>query len=185
MTEIETEVPEFYLQPGEIRLARSPAILKTVLGSCVGVTFWSSRLGLGALCHGILPRCPPGVSATDGYRYVDFAICDLARQFENLGALRAEVQIKVFGGADVLPVSSAASWKATVGHQNWHTALEILRAENLQVLASDLGGPVGRTIQFHTGTGEVLMRRLSRLVPDEATPEGTIPAERSRGKAAS
>lgn len=170
MAEIETELPEFYLQPGEIHLARNPAILKTVLGSCVGVTFWCPRLGLGALCHGVLPHCPPGLPPAEGYRYVDFAISDLARQLESYGALRREVQIKVFGGADVLPVSSELSWKATVGHQNWHTALEVLRDENFTVLASDLGGPVGRTIQFHTGTGEVLLRRLSQLTPQEQRP---------------
>ncbi len=171
MADIETELPEYYLQPGEVHLARSPAILRTVLGSCVGVTFWSPRLGMGALCHGVLPRCPPGLPAPEGYRYVDFAICDLARQFEAFGALRGEVQIKVFGGADVLPVHSAMSWRATVGHQNWHTALEVLRDQSFTVLASDLGGAVGRTIQFHTGTGEVLLRRLSHLTPDnEADP---------------
>jgi chemotaxis protein CheD len=175
MPEIETELPEFYLQPGEVHLARSPAILKTVLGSCVGVTFWSPRLGLGALCHGILPRCPPNLSSAESYRYVDFAICDLARQFEHFGAIRGEVQIKVFGGADVLPVHSAKSWRATVGHQNWHTALEVLRDQHFTVLASDLGGSVGRTIQFHTGTGEVLLRRLTHLTPDD---------ERDPGKAA-
>jgi len=170
MAEIEIEIPEFYLQPGEVRLARSPAILKTVLGSCVGVTFWSPRLGIGALCHGVLPRCPPGTREAEGYRYVDFAITDLARQFESFGALRGEVQIKVFGGADVLPVNSGLSWKATVGHQNWHTALEVLREQNFTILASDLGGSVGRTIQFHTGSGEVLLRRLSRLTPEDQGP---------------
>ena len=170
MAEIETQVPEIYLQPGESHLARSPALLKTLLGSCVGVTFWSPRLGMGALCHGVLPRCPPGVREAEGYRYVDFAILDLARQFENSGALRGEVQIKVFGGADVLPVDSVLSRKATVGHQNWHTALEVLRDENFTVLASDLGGSVGRIIQFHTGTGEVLLRRLSPLTREDQRP---------------
>jgi chemotaxis protein CheD len=171
MPERETELPEFYLQPGEIHVARGPAILKTVLGSCVGVTFWSPRLGLGALCHGVLPRCPPGLPAPEGYRYVDFSICELAQQFEKLGAIRGEVQIKVFGGADVLPVHSSMSWRATVGHQNWHRALEVLRDEHFTILASDLGGSVGRTIQFHTGTGEVLLRRLSHLTrEDEGDP---------------
>jgi chemotaxis protein CheD len=169
MANLETEVPEVYLQPGEIHLARSPAILKTILGSCVGVTFWSPRLGIGALCHGVLPRRPPGVSGAEGYRYVDFAITDLARQFESFGALRGEVQIKVFGGADVLPVNHDRCWKATVGHQNWHTALEVLGEQMFTVLASDLGGSVGRTIQFHTGTGEVLLRRLSHLTPEDKT----------------
>jgi len=162
MAEPESEYMQVYLQPGEVHLARTPAILRTVLGSCVGVTFWNERLGIGALCHAVLPTSPPGVQATEGYRYVDFAIRDLIRQIENLGALRTEVQVKVFGGADVLPVHASKSRKSTVGHQNWHTAMEVLRQENVRVSASDVGGPAGRTIQFNTWTGEVLLRRLTK-----------------------
>jgi len=170
MAEIDSTLPEVYLQPGEVCVARSPSLLKTVLGSCVGVTFWSARLGIGALCHGVLPRSPRGVSADEGYRYVDFAISELARQFESFGARGAEVEIKVFGGADVLPVLSPVTWRQTVGHQNWHTALEVLRDLHLQVTASDVGGSVGRTIQLDTRTGEVLLRRLNRLAVDSGDP---------------
>jgi len=54
--------------------------------SCVGVTFWSQRLGIGALSHSLLPRCPASnLSPGDGHRYVDFAIRDLARQLDELG----------------------------------------------------------------------------------------------------
>ena len=176
MANVAIELPEIYLQPGEVYLARSPAILKTVLGSCVGVTFWSPRLGVGALCHGVLPRCPPGVGTREGYRYVDFAISDLARQFEMLGVARDEIQVKVFGGADVLPVH-AASLRATVGHQNWRTALEVLRDQSFTVLASDMGGSVGRTIQFHTGTGEVLLRRLSHLAVEDRWQDAGVATE--------
>ena len=35
-------LPDLNLQPGELYLTRSSAILRTILGSCVGVTFWSS-----------------------------------------------------------------------------------------------------------------------------------------------
>ena len=56
-------LPDLNLQPGELYLARSPAILRTILGSCVGVTFWSSRLGAGALCHGVLSARNPGLRA--------------------------------------------------------------------------------------------------------------------------
>ncbi|MFZ3266343.1 MAG: chemotaxis protein CheD [Terriglobales bacterium] len=163
MTAIETELPEVYLQPGEVHLARTPTILKTILGSCVGVTFWSPRLGLGALCHGVLPRCPRGVRSPEGYRYVDFAIRELARQMESLGAARAEVQIKVFGGADTLPVAPTGRLRQTVGRQNGESALATLRQENLTVLVSELGGLAGRTIEFHTGTGEVLLHRLAQM----------------------
>ncbi|MGA9527801.1 MAG: chemotaxis protein CheD [Terriglobales bacterium] len=167
MPDVEIELPEVYLQPGEVHLARSPAILKTILGSCVGVTFSVTRLGLGALCHGVLPTCPPGTSGAEGYRYVDFAICDLLERFERLGSRRAEIEVKVFGGADVLVGHTPASGRFTVGRQNCDCALAVLREQGMKIAASDLGGAVGRAIQFHTGTGEVLLRRLAQMNADD------------------
>ena len=158
-------LPDLDLQPGELYLARSPAILRTILGSCVGVTFWSARLGAGALCHGVLPRCPYVKPATfneaEGHRYVDFSIRYLAQQFDNLGAGRHEVEVKLFGGADVLPVDRTLSARPTVGAQNCQAAVEVLAEEGFTVSASDLGGVRGRRIHFHTGTGEVLLHRLA------------------------
>jgi chemotaxis protein CheD len=158
-------LPDLNLQPGELFLARSPAILRTILGSCVGVTFRSARLGAGALCHCILPRCPqswpPGSGPNEGHRYVDFSIRYLARQFDALGARRQELEVKVFGGAGVLPVAGTRGDRPTVGALNCRVALEILAEEGFTVSASDLGGVRGRRIHFHTGTGEVLLHRLS------------------------
>lgn len=164
MLELESEVSEVYLHPGESYLARKPAIIRTILGSCVGVTFWSARLGVGALSHSLLPRCPSnfsaGLSLATGHRYVDFAIRDLARQFDELGAQRNEVQVKLFGGADVLLVSDAASAKPTVGKLNSEAAIEVVRDEGFRVSASSLGGTSGLNIRFDTRTGEVLLLRL-------------------------
>ena len=50
---------KYYVQPGESHLVTEPTILRTLLGSCVGIAFWAPRLGLGALCHPMLPRTPP------------------------------------------------------------------------------------------------------------------------------
>jgi chemotaxis protein CheD len=163
MPDVASELPEVYLHPGEAYFARSPTILKTLLGSCVGITFWSSRFRIGALCHGVLPRSPAGVEAREGYRYVDFAICDLLRKFQECGIAGHELQVKLFGGADVLAVVASPSSRPSVGQQNLAVALDILKQEGLALLASDLGGLAGRTIQFHTGTGEVLLKRLARM----------------------
>jgi len=158
-------LPDLDLQPGELYLARGPAILRTILGSCVGVTFWSARLGAGAMCHGVLPRCPlvlpPGSGLAGGHRYVDFSIRYLVQQFEILGASRYELAVKLFGGADVLPVTAGRGARPTVGAQNCRAAIETLADEGLTISASDLGGVRGRRIHFHTGTGEVLVHRLA------------------------
>jgi chemotaxis protein CheD len=157
------ELPKVNVQPGELYLAREPAILQTILGSCVSVTFWSPRLGAGALCHGVLPRSPRGAIAPEGHHYVDFVIHHLVRKFDEMGALRSEVEVKVFGGADVLPVGPSRTGRPTVGALNCQVALEVLEEEGFAVLASDLGGTRGRTIRFHTATGEVLVHRLEKL----------------------
>jgi chemotaxis receptor (MCP) glutamine deamidase CheD len=42
-----------------------------------------------------------------GRRYVDFSIRKLAWQFDQLDVSRGEVQVKVFGGAEVLGIGAA------------------------------------------------------------------------------
>ena len=66
----------------------------------------------------------------------------------------------MFGGADVLPVAGQRH-KPTVGALNCKVAMEVLAEEGFIVSASDMGGVRGRRIHFHTGTGEVLLQRLS------------------------
>ena len=161
MAEPETSIPEVHVQPGESHLVREPVILRTVLGSCVGVTFWVPRLGLAALCHPMLPRIPKKetLSTAAGRRYVDFAIRDLAGQFDSSQARRTEVVVKLFGGGDVLLVNKETA-RPTVGQMNCESALRVLAEEGFQVATSSLGGTCGLHIQFNTATGEVLLRRL-------------------------
>jgi chemotaxis protein CheD len=155
---------EIYVQPGESRLVKEPAILRTLLGSCVGVVFWYQQLGAGALCHPMLPRRPakPAMNhrTPTNTRYVDFAIRNMASQFDALGARRSEVQIKLFGGADVLATNDSST-RSTVGAMNREVALQVIEEEGFRIIASSLGGTKGMTIRFHTGTGEVLLHRLA------------------------
>ena len=113
---------------------------------------------------------PAGVELEkDGYRFVDFSIRELGRKFDKLGALRGEVEVKLFGGSDVLPIGGGARRPATVGTQNCEAAMEAVEAEGLRVVASSLGGTRGRSIQFNTRTGEVRLRWLSRTVLERSS----------------
>jgi len=164
MPSSEPGLPEIYLRPGELFVAHEPTIIRTILGSCVGITFWSEERGVGALCHAMLPRAPKPTaitsSLTSAHGYVDFCIFDLARQFDALGVTRSKIQVKLFGGADVLAVENPAA-KPTVGRLNCETAVEVLREEGYGVTASSLGGNAGLKISFNTGSGEVLLLRLT------------------------
>jgi chemotaxis protein CheD len=153
---------EIYVHPGEAHLVQEPVILRTVLGSCVGITFRHARLGIAALAHPMLPGCGEQalrLGRKEARRYVDFAIRDVAAELDRLGAGRSEIEVKLFGGADVLPASVRAS-RPTIGMLNSDAALRILRSEGFSIAASSLGGKRGVHIDFDTATGEVLLRRL-------------------------
>jgi chemotaxis protein CheD len=153
---------DVYLQPGELQLVSEPAVIRTILGSCVGVTFHHPRLGLGGMCHPMLPRMALNRAASGTEpktRFVDFAIEEMGRRLDGMGALRKEVETKIFGGGDVLPVHLSSS-RPTVGRLNCEAALETLAAEGFEITASRLGGSCGVNIRFNTLTGEVLLRRL-------------------------
>jgi len=153
---------DIYVQPGELHLVRGPAILRTVLGSCVGVTFWNERLEIGVLCHPMLPRCPAEgerMSPPALRRYVDAAIREAAQKLDGLGAVRRETEVKVFGGADVLRVEYREA-RPTVGRLNADRALQILAEEGYAVIAQRLGGRQGMHIDFLTSNGEVRLRKL-------------------------
>jgi chemotaxis protein CheD len=158
MTGPDRDLPEVYLRPGDYFVAREPTLIWTILGSCVSVSFWSEKFHAGALCHSMLPRHPGPPDLEEGHRYMDYAIRDIALQFDKLGANRADVQVKLFGGADVL--HPANSLRPTVGRLNQETAIEVLRDEGFEVIASSLGGKCGVKIFFDTATGDVLLRRL-------------------------
>jgi chemotaxis protein CheD len=163
---------EIYVQPGESHLITEPMIFRTVLGSCVGVAFLARARGIAALCHPMLPQLPAQrrnrLELQDARRYADFAIQDIARQFDAYGIRPGDVEVKLFGGADVLPIARHAT-RSTVGTLNSEMAERVLREEGFVIAASSLGGTSGIRLEFHTGTGEVRLRRLNHAEETPAT----------------
>lgn len=149
-----------YLKPGDIYFSLRPSVVTTVLGSCVSVTMFSPEHGCGAICHAVLPEGrDPGAAC----RYVDSAIKRMLRSFERRGIDPLRLEVKLFGGSDVLPSYPKRDAGMTVGRQNIESALKVLEQHRLRVTASDLGGPRGRKIVFFTHTGEILLKRLHRM----------------------
>jgi chemotaxis protein CheD len=154
------KVPSVYLKPGELYISEKPAVVKTVLGSCVSVTVFYRRLRVGAICHGVMPRCASvetcDTTCIECFKYVNCVIKYIAKKFDGYGARRGELEVKFFGGADILASPSINS----VGTANVKAALETIKKEKLKLLAQDVGDSFGRKIIFHTHTGEVFLKRL-------------------------
>lgn len=164
--DIDCSLPQIEIHPGESHLALQPGILRTLLGSCVGITFWVRRLRIGALCHPMLPTVtaqhPLAPDPRSERRFVDFAILDVSQQLCALGATVQETEVKLFGGADVLHRENHRA-RPSLGEMNREAAVRVLEAEGYRIAASCVGGQSGVQIRFNTANGEVLLRRLGSL----------------------
>ena len=144
-----------FLSPGSFCCPAEPAVVTTILGSCVAVCLFDRRLHIGGMNHFLLPRCG---SAPASPRYGDVAFTRLLAAMGNLGCKPADMRAKVFGGANVLPFDSEAD---TVGAKNVSIALEVLHQHGIPLLARRTGGQRGLFLRFHTGAGRVLLRELA------------------------
>jgi chemotaxis protein CheD len=135
--------------------APTPALVSTILGSCVAVCLWDTRLRLGGMNHYVLPR---SMQEPPDPRFGDVAIDQLFDGMTRLGCHAAGLQAKVFGGAAVLPFGTN---RDTVGDANVRVAIEMLRRYGIPIVTRRTGGHFGVLIRFHTETGDVVVGRLS------------------------
>jgi chemotaxis protein CheD len=152
-----------YLKPAELFIGKKPAIVTTVLGSCVSVTLFHQRLGLAAICHAPLPQCRKKQDCTDcrteKYRYVTCVIPEMIQRIARHCIETADIEVKLFGGAEMFTNNHN---NPSVGRQNVESAVRIIEAEGLRVKSANVGGLAGRKISFNTHTGQVFMRRLNK-----------------------
>lgn len=160
-------VADCYLKPGEFCLVLQPTIIKTVLGSCVTVTMYSARTKIGAACHALLPtcreeqeyKCPPG-TCENTFRFVECVIPEMLRRLQGQGLAARELEVKLFGGADMM--MGALADHQRVGSLNVQKAEMMLTRMGMTIKKSDVGGSVGRKLIFDTRTGDVWIKRLDK-----------------------
>ena len=159
-------IAQRHLTPGELLVTQEPQWVITLLGSCVAVTMFNPRFHLAAICHAMLPRpCVnhmPCSSPAESYRYLSLAIPAMAQRFSQLGLHPNEVEVKVFGGGNVIHMGGDPHNDCSIGDANIAIARQLLKSARYQIKAHNVGGNRGCKIAFNTGTGEVLHKHLSR-----------------------
>ncbi len=147
---------KLFLKPGEIFIGKIPTAVMTILGSCVSVTMFCKKTGIGGICHALLPRRPSSAPDSEELRYVDSSIIRMLNEFRARGINFDAIEIKVFGGADVLPTTAGK----TVGRANIESAFRTLKKHGFKTVVSDVGGRAGRKIVFSTDEGYVRVKKL-------------------------
>lgn len=148
-----------YLRPGELYVSRTPALVSTVLGSCVSVVLHAPERQVGAMCHAMLPSGP----SDHEFRYVDSSVLYMYERLRTLCGHQVNLEAKLFGGADVLTPDRQPG-RLSVGSQNVQEAKRVLESLGLKLAASDTGGVAGRKLFFYSGSGEVYLRQVRKTI---------------------
>lgn len=146
------------IQLGQVHASREPAIIRTVLGSCIAACLRDPVVRVGGMNHFMLPA-PLNGDAEDPARFGVHAMELLIGGIQKLGGERRRLEAKVFGGGHVLDVRVSA---ISVPQQNIEFITEFLAAEGITLVARDVGGCTARQVMFYTDTGKVLIKRLGR-----------------------
>ncbi|WP_339435968.1 MULTISPECIES: chemoreceptor glutamine deamidase CheD [unclassified Pseudomonas] len=148
---------EVVLAPGQVSFATQPTRLRTLLGSCVAITFWHPQLRIGGMCHFMLPGRLRNHQPLDG-RYADEALELLLRHAKINGTHARDYQVKLFGGGEMFPDLQRRLPTQDVASLNIRAALALAERYHLHLTAQDMGSTGYRTIMFDLWNGNVWVR---------------------------
>lgn len=167
-----TAAVDVTLRIGGVFASDRPAVIRTVLGSCIAVCLYDPISRVGGMNHYMLPSSDDVLHKQDATRYGLQAMEVLMGSMQKLGARRDRIQAKLFGGAHVL---NTGDTDGSVPSRNIAFIERYVREESMVVLSQDIGGYLPRAVHFYTQTGKVLVKRLGELaIPEIAVEEKRV-----------
>jgi chemotaxis protein CheD len=149
----DANIPVIKIISGECYVSQENEMIATILGSCISACIRDPLIKVGGMNHFLLP----GDDVTDAHlsesgRYGVFAMENLINGILKLGGRKDRLEVKVFGGGNVIQSS------ARIGSKNAKFVREFLNREKLMILSEDLEGEFPRRVHYYPYTGKVMMR---------------------------
>lgn len=142
----------------DLAVGRNPSVLKTCgLGSCVGVCVLDPATKVGGMAHIMLPSSSMAKSIENPAKYADTAVLLMVRRMQDLGANRSRMIAKIAGGAQMFAFAGSSE-VMRIGERNAQASKDILRELGIRLVAEDVGGNYGRTIEFSCESGTLKIK---------------------------
>ncbi|OGW22028.1 MAG: hypothetical protein A2X55_01710 [Nitrospirae bacterium GWB2_47_37] len=143
------------LNIGDIVVSEKPAVLETVLGSCVAVCLWDEGLKIGGMNHFMLPDVTEGIKNPlyCGSESIETLVSGFAKTGIDTGRLRA----KIFGGGKVI---KGFGEHLDIGRENVRIAKEILNGYGIPIVREFTHPDYGIKVVFYSATGKAFVKQL-------------------------
>jgi len=128
-------------------VAKDNGVLRTILGSCIGLALYDGPHRVAGLAHVVLPHSQ-GQNDVPG-KFVDTAVPVLLREMERLVGGTIVPTARIVGGANMF----ATSVVRTIGHQNIEASELVLDEMGIPIVGRHCGGEKGRRMTVNTMSG--------------------------------
>ncbi len=150
----------------DLKVAEYPNALTTLgLGSCVGICLYDPITKIVGMAHIMLPSSKAIRKNSNIAKFADTAIVELIAQMEKTGARKSRFKAKIAGGAQMFSFSSQND-SMKIGERNAEAVRQILSESGIPIMADDTGGNFGRTIEFYSEGGKLLIKTAGKGVKE-------------------
>ena len=147
----------------ELKVCKEPDSLTTLgLGSCVGICLYDSVTKVSGMAHIMLPDSTQISRDRNPAKYADTGIALLIREMIKLGANQSRMKAKIAGGAQMFAFNASADSLGRVGDRNVEAVKKHLAAFRIPIIAQDTGLNYGRTIEFFSADGSLLIKAVGK-----------------------
>ena len=140
----------------DMRVSNAPGdvIVTHALGSCLGIAAHDPAAGVGGLLHVMLPeaRANRPKAEANPFMFVDTGVPAFFRALYEAGGVKARLQVKVAGGANV---HSTPTDRFQIGKRNYVMLKKLLWKNSVLIDGADVGGAAARTMYLEIGPGRV------------------------------
>jgi chemotaxis protein CheD len=123
-------------------IGRPGDTLTTVLGSCIGVFMYCTRLRIMALAHVVLPNSRG--HAPNPPKYADTAIPHLIAMIQREEPEAKRFAAKIMGGANMFNTTGPLQ----VGDENVRAVIDYLKQHDVTLVSQCVGGNKGRRVKI-------------------------------------
>ncbi len=144
---------------GEIKVIKAEqSAVSPGLGSCVAVVLYDRKLLIGCVGHVMRPCIKEACDTSQPARFADMAVGMMVERMTALGSRIEDIWAKIFGGANMFPDLISKGSLMDVGALNILAVKQELKRYNIQIIAEEIGGHVGRSVFFDVNNGSVVVR---------------------------
>lgn len=144
----------------DLKVIKQPGVLTTLgLGSCIGICIYDTSSKIAGMAHIMLPSSKAIKNNSNEAKFADTAIDKMLDEMQRLGANKSRMVAKIAGGAQMFSALSSND-TLKVGQKNAEAVRMYLQELRIPVRADDTGGNYGRTIEFDSSNGSLLVKTI-------------------------